>query len=129
MLGDPSGDVAIVEKVVGALGVRRPHGPVAYEANVASCPEVLPYADPNISENGLRRMALLDRLCADEAQLDLSLQGMLRLFSTHGDPVGICQHGPELHSNVGFFMLPQRREVHIVRGYTCQRNTEVVTVK
>ena len=126
VLGDASGEVAIVEKVVGAVGVRRPRGQVAYEANVAYCPEVQPYADPNISENGLRRLALLDRLCADEAQLDLSLHGMLELFSAHGDPVGICQHGPELHSNVGFFMLPQQREVHIVRGYTCRRNIEVV---
>ena len=86
------------------------------------------FVDPNVSANGLGRMALLDTLCADESKLDCSLQGMLALFSAHGDPVGICQHGPELHSNVGFFMLPRQREVHIARGYTCERNIERVVV-
>ena len=92
--------------VVGAVGVRRPVGNIAYEANVACCPEVLPFVDPNPCHNGLQRMALLDGLCADESKVDCSLQGMLALFSAHADPVGMCQHGPELHSYAGFFMFP-----------------------
>ena len=94
---------------------------------VAYCPEVLPFVSTSISENGQRRMVLLDRLCADESKLDFSLQGMLTLFSIHEKPVGICQHGPELHSNDGFFMLPRKKEVLIVRGYTCERDSERVT--
>ena len=128
VIGDACGDVAIVEKVVGALGVRRPRGNIAYEANVACCPEVLPFVDPSPCHNGLQRMALLDHLCADEAHVDCSLQGMLALFSAHADPVGVCQHGPELHSHVGFFMLPRKRELLIVRGYTCARNSERIVL-
>lgn len=128
VVGDAAGDVALVEKVVGAVGVRRPRGRVAYEANVACCPEVIPLADPSVSANGMARLALLDALCADESALDYSLQGMLHLFSAHAEPAGICQHGPELHSNVGFFMLPRTREVCIARGYTCARQLETIRI-
>ena len=31
----------------------------------------------------------------------------MTLYQIHGDP-GICQHGPELHSNTAFFMAPYR---------------------
>jgi len=52
---------------------------------------------------------------------------MIDLFCTHEQPVGICQHGPELHSQTGFFMLPRKRELWLARGYTCHRNLERVT--
>ena len=127
VIADAAGDVAVVEKVVGAVAVRRPEHNVVYEANIARCPEVLPHIDPSWGgENGHQRTALLDRLCRDQNWPDFSLQGMIDLFSTHAEPVGLCQHGPQLHSQTGFFMLPRRQELHLVRGYTCQRNIEVV---
>lgn len=127
VIGDSSGDVAVVEKVVGAFGVKRPNSNVAFVTNVPQCPEVIPHTPTAaVNANGQGRMALLRQLCADESRLDFSLEGMLRLFSTHGEPVGICQHGPELHSNTGFFMLPRNKEVWMTRGYTCYRNLEVL---
>lgn len=124
VLGDASGDVAVVERLVGVVAVRR--GKVLYEANIALSEEAQPFISPAwVGENGRQRTALLAKLCADESAMDCSLQGMLDIFSTHAQPVGICQHGPELHSNVGFFMLPRKREVNIVRGYPCERNIEV----
>ena len=121
---DCSGDVAICDKVAYAFGVKRPAGNVAYVTNVPQCPNVIPHTITPFSENGLQRMALLSKLCADEAQMDFSLEGALRLFLTHGKPVGLCQHGPELHSTTGFFMLPQKGKVRISQGYTCKQDME-----
>ena len=127
VVGDASGDMAVVEKVVGAVAVRRPENNVAYEANIAFCPDVIPLIDPSWGgENGRQRMALLDRLCRRENWADFSLRGMIDLFCTHGDPVGLCQHGPQLHSQTGFFMLPRQREIWLASGYTCQRNLQIV---
>ena len=125
VLGDASGEVAIVEKVVGAVWfvVRAARWPMKRTWRIARKCSPTPTRTSAKMACGAWPSS---PPCADEAQLDLSLHGMLELFSAHGDPVGICQHGPELHSNVGFFMLPQQREVHIVRGYTCRRNIEVV---
>ncbi|HIJ72857.1 MAG TPA: hypothetical protein HPP83_02040 [Candidatus Hydrogenedentes bacterium] len=127
VLGDDSGDVAVVEKVVGALAVRRPNGNVVYEANIPLTPEVLAHVPADADfDNGRARMALLDHVCRDESHMDFSLEGMLSLFATHADPVGLCQHGPALQTNLGFFMLPQKRQVWLARGNTCQRNLEKV---
>jgi len=120
-----AGYAAVVERLVGVVTVRRPTGKVVYEANIALAEETLPFVSSAWGgENGRGRTALLTRLCADETTLDCSLRGMLDLFSVHGDP-GLCQHGPELHSHTGFFMLPRKREVWIARGYTCERCLEV----
>ena len=127
VVGDASGDVAVVEKLVGAVAVRPPQNNIAFEANIPLCPETLPHADPAwCSDNGHQRTELLDRLCRREHWSDFSLDGMLKLFSHHGNPVGLCQHGPELHSQTGFFMLPRKRELHLARGYTCHRNLEMI---
>lgn len=124
LIVDRSGDVAICDKIAHALGVKRPAGNVAYVANVPQCPDVIPHTIAPFSENGLQRMALLDKLCADGAQMDFSFEGMLRLYLTHGTPAGLCQHGPELHSTTGFFMLPRKGTVRISRGYTCEQDME-----
>lgn len=124
VVGDASGDVAVVERLVGVVAVRRPVGKVASEANIALSEEAQPFVSSAWGgDNGRGRTALLARLCADETKLDCSLTGMLDLFSVHGEP-GLCQHGPELHSNTGFFMLPRSRELWIARGYTCERKLE-----
>jgi hypothetical protein len=116
-----------VEKLVGVVAVRRPPGTVAFEANTAECPDAAAEADPAWSSSNARnRTGLLRRLCADEPRMDFSLEGMLRLFRTHAEPAGLCQHGPALHSWTGFFMLPRKRELHIARGYTCEGRMEVV---
>jgi hypothetical protein len=120
---DAAGDVAIIDKVAGAMGVKRPDGNVAYVTNIAQCPEVIPHTT-GLSENGLGRMALLKQLCDDESQMDFSFDGLLRMFHTHGEPVGLCQHGPELHSTTGFFMLPSKGMIHIARGHTCNSELE-----
>jgi predicted choloylglycine hydrolase len=127
VVGDASGDVAVVEKLVGKVGVRRPVNNVAYEANVALCAEVLPCVDSRWGgENCTRRMALLDKLVPEKNWSDFSLQGMLSLFSQHEPGFGICQHGPTLHSQTGFFMLPAKRMLWLARGYTCMRELEAV---
>jgi len=55
VIGDANGDVAVVEKLVGKLGVRRPKNNVAFEANISLCPEIAPYIDPSWGgENGRR---------------------------------------------------------------------------
>ncbi len=128
VVGDASGDVAVVEKLVGRIGIRRPANNVIYEANVALCPEVLPEIDPRWGgENGVHRTQLLDKLLRDQSWTDFSLAGMIRLFSQHDSPTGICQHGPELHSQTGFFMLPKKRMLWLARGYTCKQQLEPVT--
>jgi len=125
VVGDAGGNVAVVERLVGTVAVRRPAGKVVFEANIALSEEAQPFVSPAWGgDNGRGRTALLARLCADETTLDFSLQGMLNLFSIHDNP-GLCQHGPELHSHTGFFMLPRKRELWIARGYTCERNLEV----
>jgi len=119
VVGDPSGDVVVVEKVVNCVAVRKPQRNIVYEANIALCGEALPHVDPSwCGENGERRTALLH--CLSGTWTDFSLGGMINLFRTHQQPVGICQHGPELHSHVGFFMLPASREVWIAHGHTCE---------
>jgi hypothetical protein len=133
VIGDAAGDVAVVEKVVGQLAVRRPApgsapGSVAvYEANIGLCPETAPFIDPGwCNENGYRRTALLASLLDGGGWSDYSLRGMIDLFCTHAEPAGLCQHGPQLHSQTGFFMLPQKRQMWLARGHTCRRDFEVV---
>jgi hypothetical protein len=129
VIGDETGDVAVVEKVVGKVAVRRPAPgcSAVYEANIGLCPEAAPFVDPSwCGENGQRRTALLARLLDGGAWADCSLRGMIDLFCTHADPVGICQHGPQLHSQTGFFMLPRKRQMWLARGHTCKRDFEVV---
>jgi len=53
VLGDASGDVAIFEKVVGAVGIRRPERTVAYEANVARAAESLALRGPGLERGQL----------------------------------------------------------------------------
>src|SRR5207244_2051986 len=103
----------------------RPVNNVVYEANHAFIPEVLAHVDPSWGgDNGRQRMALLDKLCRDQAWTDFSLEGMFKLFSVHEEGAGMCQHGPALHSQTGFFMLPTRHEMVLARGHTCERNFE-----
>jgi predicted choloylglycine hydrolase len=125
VIGDASGDVAIVEKVVGMMAVRRTENNVAFEANIPLSPEVEPFVDRSWGgDNGRGRTALLEEVFYGDGWSDISAEGMIELFSTHGKHVGLCQHGPELHSHTGFFMLPAKRELWLARGYTCQRRLE-----
>ena len=127
VIGDATGDVAVVEKLVGVVAERPPVNNIAYEANTALTPEAIAQSDPAwCSDNSRQRTALLHRLCDEQRWSDFSLEGMLTLFSHHATPVGLCQHGPELHSQTGFFMLPRKKELSLARGYTCQRNLEAV---
>jgi predicted choloylglycine hydrolase len=127
VIGDATGDMAVVEKLVGVMGVRRPENNVAYEANVALCPEVISQVNPRWGgPNGPNRMAILDKLVRKEGWSDFSFDGMVSLFSAHGTPTGVCQHGPDLHSQTGFFMLPAKKMLWLARGYTCKRDLEAV---
>lgn len=123
--GDARGDIAVIEKVVGAQATRRAVAKVIYESNVPLDMKVLAstasYID-DLNYNGRRRWQVLRKIFADEADLDTSLDAMQKIFCHHGQPASICQHEHGLFSGIAAFALCARKRFILSDGQTCERN-------
>ncbi len=121
LMGDATGDVAILEKHVAGQTVRRPAGPDAavWETNHCLGKELAGKDDPASPylDNSHARVSLLRRM---EKEVERSLEGLTRMYRTHDDPVGICQHGQAgLHTDSGIIICPGKRTMWATEGYPC----------
>ena len=121
LMGDATGDVAILEKHVAGQTLRRPPGPDAavWETNHCLGKELVGKDDPASPylDNSRARISLLREM---EKGVERSLEGLTRMYRTHNDPVGICQHGQAgLHTDSGIIICPGKRTMWATEGYPC----------
>ena len=121
LMGDATGDVAILEKHVAGQTIRRPSGSDAavWETNHCLGKELVGKDDPEspLLENSHARIALLPQM---EREVKRSFEGLVEMYRFHADPVGICQHGQAgLHTDSGVIICPDKRAMWATEGYPC----------
>ncbi len=121
LMGDATGDVAILEKHVAGQTVRRPSvsGGAVWETNHCIGKELVGKDDPALPylDNSHARIDLVSRMEGDVAR---SFEGLAEMYRTHADPVGICQHGQAgLHTDSGIIVCPAERTMWATEGYPC----------
>ncbi len=123
LMGDATGDVAILEKHVAGQTMRRPSGPgeAVWETNHCLGKELVGKDDPALPylDNSHARIDLVARMERDVAR---SFDGLAQMYRTHDDPVGICQHGQGgLHTDSGIIICPAQRTMWATEGYPCSK--------
>ena len=121
LMGDATGDVAILEKHVAGQSIRRPSEPgeAVWETNHCLGKELVGKDDPEspLLQNSRARIDLVSQM---EKAVARSFQGLVRMYRTHADPVGICQHGQAgLHTDSGLILCPGERAMWATEGYPC----------
>ena len=122
LVGDASGDLAILEKHAVGQSIRRPEGvrQAIWQTNHCCGVNLIGQDDPSsaLLGNSRDRMALLEER---KGNLDRSFEGLARLYRTHGSPAGICQHGEAgLHTDSAILMCPEACAMWITQGYPCR---------
>lgn len=123
LVGDATGDVAILEKHVEGQAIRRPSAPgsAVYQTNHCCDPSLAGADDPTsaLLQNSRDRADCLARL---DPTVERSFDGLVRLYRSHGAPAGICQHGEGgLHTDSAIVMSPDERAMWATEGYPCRR--------
>ena len=121
LMGDASGDVAILETHVEGQAIRRPdrRGQAVWQTNHCCAPSLVGRDDPEnpLMQNSRERMECLTRR---DPTVERSMAGLCRLFRSHDEPEGICQHGEGgLHTDSGIILSPDRRTMWATEGYPC----------
>lgn len=118
IMGDASGEIAVLEKVPGGHQcLRRPDPGVnyIYEFNEALTPEVKPFAQP--MENGAKRWRFARRWFS-ENPLPQTLEEFKKVWAAKGVPTGFCQVGEDgMLSLACVIMLPKQGVTHIAEGF------------
>ncbi len=122
LVGDATGDVAVIEKHAEGQAVRRPSGPggAVWETNHCCDRSLAGRDDPAsaVLPNSRDRAALLTRL---DPTVERGFEGLAGLFGTHARPAGICQHGEGgLHTDSAVILSPQERGMWATEGYPCR---------
>lgn len=128
LLGDRSGDFAVIEKSV-AQGVRRLEadpgtpgqvGEVIFATNHSVTAQMEPFlgGSETLLANSRERFENLTRLAGD---VERDVEGMLSLLRDHASRGGICQHGQGgLHTIGAFVASPEEARLWVARAYPCQ---------
>ena len=121
LMGDATGEVAILEKHVAGQTIRRPSvsGAAVWETNHCLGKELVGKDDPASPylDNSLARISLLRKV---EKDVERSFEGLTQMYRKHDDPVGICQHGQAgLHTDSGIILCPAQRTMWATEGYPC----------
>jgi hypothetical protein len=122
LVGDASGDLAILEKHAAGQSIRRPEssGQSIWQTNHCCGVDLIGQDDPAsaLLGNSRDRMALLEER---EGTLERSFEGLAGLYRIHGIPAGICQHGEAgLHTDSAILMCPEERAMWVTQGYPCK---------
>jgi isopenicillin-N N-acyltransferase-like protein len=122
LMGDATGDVAILEKHAEGQVVRRPSGQgrAVWQTNHCCDPALAGRDDPafTVLVNSRDRAALLARL---DPTVERSREGLMRLYRTHDPPAGICQHGAGgMHTDSAILLSPDERAMWVTEGYPCR---------
>ena len=136
LLGDSSGDFAVIEKTV-AQAVRRLEaesktpgqvGEVIFATNHSVTAEMEPFlgGSETLLANSQQRFGNLTHLARGVKR---DLEGMIFLLRDHASPGGLCQHGQGgLHTIAAFVALPRQATLWIARGYPCQNDFRPITL-
>ncbi len=124
---DPVGNGAVVERTPTAIGVRRLDDHALWASNHCLVDDVKPMLradNETFMANSHGRYDLLERLTAEQPH---SLEQVIAIARAHADPTSMCQHGPVMHSVIGYVMIPAERRMLIARGYPCQNEFKEYT--
>ncbi len=121
LMGDATGDLAILEKHVAGQAIRRPSGAgeAIWQTNHCCDSSLAGADDPDsgLLENSRHRMACFERL---DGTIERRFDGLVGLYQAHGDPAGICQHGEGgLHTDSAIILCPHERAMWVTEGYPC----------
>ena len=136
LLGDSSGDFAVIEKSV-AQATRRLEvdprtpgqvGEVIFATNHSVTPEMEPLLGGGEAflANSRQRFDNLTRLVG---AVSTDLEGVMSLLRDHSTEVSICQHGHTVrHTVAAFIASPRQKRLWVGRGYPCQSQFRRVTL-
>lgn len=128
LLGDSSGDLAVIEKTV-AQAVRRlgaepksagQEAALVFATNhsVTAEMESLLGGSEAFLANSRQRFENMTRLAG---RVSKDLTAMISVLRDHTSPGGICQHGQGgLHTTGALVALPKEAKLWVVRGYPCR---------
>lgn len=136
LLGDSSGDFAVIEKTI-AQAVRRLEaepkvagqvGEVIFATNHSVTAEMEPFlgGTETVLMNSQQRFENLARLAQDVKR---DLEGAISLLRDHALPGGLCQHGQDgLYTTAAFVAFPKQARLWVARRYPCQSEFRPVTL-
>jgi isopenicillin-N N-acyltransferase-like protein len=117
---DPADNAVVVERTPTAMGVRRRDDHAIWASNHCLVDDVKPMLrsdNESFMANSHGRYDLLERLTAEQPH---SLEQVIAIARAHADPVSMCQHGPVMHSVIGYVMIPAERRMLIAYGCPCE---------
>ena len=117
---DAAGNGAVVERTPTAMGVRPLEDHALWASNHCLVDDVKPMLRANnetFMANSHGRYDLLAQLTAERPH---SLEQVIAIARAHADPTSICQHGPVMHTVIGYVMLPAEGRMLIARGRPCE---------
>lgn len=117
---DPADNAVVVERTPTAMGVRRRDDHAIWASNHCLVDDVKPMLrsdNETFLANSHGRYDLLERLTAEQPH---SLEQVIAIARAHADPVSMCQHGPVMHSVIGYVMIPAERRMLIAYGRPCE---------
>ncbi|MDE2931984.1 MAG: C45 family autoproteolytic acyltransferase/hydrolase [Chloroflexota bacterium] len=121
---DPAGNGAVVERTPTAMGIRRLDDHAIWASNHCLVEDVKPMLRANnesFMANSHGRYGLLEKLTAEQPH---SLNQVIAIARAHADPTSMCQHGPYMHTVIGYVMIPAERRMLIAYGRPCENEFE-----
>lgn len=125
---DPTGSGAVVERTPTAIGARQLDDHAIWASNHCLVEHVKPKLRKNNEDfmaNSHGRFDLLQKLTAEQPH---SLEQAIAIARAHADPTSMCQHGPEMHTVIGYIMIPTERRMLIARGRPCENEFKEYTL-
>ena len=124
---DPGGNAAVIERTPTAMGVRRLDDHAIWASNHCLVDDVKPMLRENnesFMANSHGRFDLLAQLTAEQPH---TLEQVFAIARAHADPTSMCQHGPDMHTVIGYVMIPAERRMLIAYGRPCENEFEEYT--
>ncbi len=124
---DAAGNAAVMERTATVAGVRSLDDHALWASNHCLVDRVRPYLRTDneaFMANSRGRYDLLQELTAVRPH---SLEQAMAIARAHADPISICQHGPTMHSVIGYIMIPAERRMLIAYGQPCENEFKEYT--
>jgi predicted choloylglycine hydrolase len=119
MVADPSGSLAIVERLPHQFAIRRPQEDVIFNTNHCLCAEtVVGMKDgTELVANSRQRFVRITELVP---QVPGTSTGLKRILRDHADPGAVCQHGRAgLYTCASYLLFPSARKMWVADGSPC----------
>lgn len=123
MVGDASGEAAVIERMPLRMGIRRPANGLLFNTNHPLAENTREHsgADEALRENSQARYGRLEVLLPRTPRTVTGMESVLR---DHTEPGAICQHGGPagLHTTSAYVMLPAEGVMWMAPGCPCQHD-------